>query len=36
MDQQTNRRVVCRRAIDEERLRALPEADRCAGCTNGH
>jgi len=28
--------VVCRAPIDEDRLRAVPEADRCAGCTNGH
>jgi DnaK suppressor protein len=28
--------VVCRGPIDEERLRAVPEADRCADCTNSH
>jgi DnaK suppressor protein len=28
--------VVCHAPIDEERLRAVPEADRCGGCTNAH
>jgi DnaK suppressor protein len=28
--------VVCHGPIDEERLRAVPEADRCGGCTNAH
>lgn len=28
--------VVCGNPIAPERLRAVPEADRCAGCTNSH
>lgn len=28
--------VVCGDAIDPRRLRVVPEADRCAGCTNHH
>jgi len=28
--------VVCHGPIDEERLRAVPEAERCGGCTNSH
>jgi RNA polymerase-binding protein DksA len=28
--------VVCHRAIEEQRLRAIPETDRCAACAKGH
>lgn len=28
--------VVCHEPIPVARLRALPEADRCAGCSNSH
>jgi RNA polymerase-binding protein DksA len=28
--------VACHGPIDEDRLRAVPEADRCGGCTNSH
>ncbi len=28
--------IVCKKQIPQERLRALPEADRCASCTNSH
>jgi DnaK suppressor protein len=28
--------AVCRGPIDEERLRAVPDTDRCGGCTPAH
>jgi len=28
--------TVCHGPIDEERLHAVPETDRCGGCTNAH